>query len=288
MDECVTPATEMISPEEAFALLGHDTRISIVQALWQFDNEPASFSELREAVAIADSGQFNYHLGELVGAFVRETDAGYQLNYAGRRIVGAILDGTYTKRASVESFDAGVDCAMCGTQLQAMYSESAFRVECPECEQLISRFDLPPGAVEGRSQTGLVDIASCWVRAKFFLIMNGICPNCAGTMDHSWNMDIEYQNHDFVLESECSKCMNSATSTGVWAFANHPAVVSFFYDHGVNVLDEWWHVQLFAGEGGTRVRSEEPWEGVVVFSIEGETLKLVVDDALRVIEENRV
>lgn len=72
---------------EGFEMLGSNTRLAILLALWQAqDPSPppseqsdpdVSFSALRERVGIRDSGQFNYHLDKLVGTFVEQTDAGY-------------------------------------------------------------------------------------------------------------------------------------------------------------------------------------------------------------------
>ena len=106
--------TEKIPPEDAFSLLGNETRIGIIQALWQTGNDRVSFSELRDRADVADSGQFNYHLDKLVGTFVHRDENGYELTYAGRQIIGAILDGTYTKRAEIEPFEIGGSCSICG------------------------------------------------------------------------------------------------------------------------------------------------------------------------------
>lgn len=151
----------------------------------------------------------------------------------------------------------------------------------------MSRVDLPPGAVDGRDEGELIETASYWIRSKFSLITNGICPNCAGTMAHSWSTDVEYENHDFLLQADCEDCINTATATGMWAYANHPAVVSFFYKHDINLLENWWHRQLFAGGGETRIRSRNPWRGVVRYAVGGDVLELVVDKSCRVVAEER-
>jgi DNA-binding transcriptional ArsR family regulator len=57
---------EPVTPDEAFAALGDPTRIAILRALFEDPHEPTAFSDLRRAVGVRDSGQFNYHLGELV------------------------------------------------------------------------------------------------------------------------------------------------------------------------------------------------------------------------------
>jgi len=100
-------------PEEVFAALSDDTRVAILRALWDADEQVLSFSELREAVGIRDSGQFNYHLGKLVGQFVRETDDGYTLTRAGIQINGAIEAGAYTVEASLDPIDLDSPCPTC-------------------------------------------------------------------------------------------------------------------------------------------------------------------------------
>lgn len=55
-----------LSPDDAFTLLGNETRIEILQALWDVsdphvDDDAVSFSDLYERVGIEGTGNFNYH-----------------------------------------------------------------------------------------------------------------------------------------------------------------------------------------------------------------------------------
>lgn len=61
-----------------------------------------SVSELRERVGMGDSGQFNYHLGQVEGHSVRTFDDGYVLRKAGRRVVEAVLSGAVTDAVVIE------------------------------------------------------------------------------------------------------------------------------------------------------------------------------------------
>jgi DNA-binding transcriptional ArsR family regulator len=64
MDEPSIQACEdCIAPAEAFSVVANETRLSILEALWRAPHSPVSFSELRQRVGMADSAQFNYHLG---------------------------------------------------------------------------------------------------------------------------------------------------------------------------------------------------------------------------------
>ena len=69
---------------EAFSILGHETRLAILLALWEayepFAAENAvPFAELRRHVGMRDGSQFNYHLSRLVGHYVQKTETRYEL-----------------------------------------------------------------------------------------------------------------------------------------------------------------------------------------------------------------
>lgn len=140
-------AVERLPPEAAFGLLGNDTRIAIMRALWEADG-PLSFSALRERTGVADSGQFNYHLGKLTGHFVRQTEEGYELGVAGFRVAGAVLSGSYTTTTSMDAIPVGADCRDCGGDLEATYDDEQFFVRCVDCEAVVSQGSFPPGPAQ--------------------------------------------------------------------------------------------------------------------------------------------
>ena len=68
---------------EAFSLLANEDRLAILKAVVRADEReetPLSFSTLREAVDIRDSGRFSYHLRELTGHFLTHSADGYSLH----------------------------------------------------------------------------------------------------------------------------------------------------------------------------------------------------------------
>ena len=278
---------ERLSPEDTFSLLGNETRIGIIQALWQADNNHVSFSALRAHADVADSGQFNYHLGKLVGTFVQRDESGYGLTYAGRRIIGAILDGTYTKCAEIDPFDIGASCSSCGVSLEASYVTDQFVVRCPNCEDTVLRFAFPPGVLEGRPRDKLAATASHWIRAQLSFTVNGICPNCAGAIIHSITTDPEYRNREVGLEYDCERCNHHATSTVALHLSYHPAVIAFHDGHGIDLNEEFWDSYVWTGDGYTTVRSEDPWRISVTIPLADDKLELVIDGDLTVIERHR-
>lgn len=56
---------------DAFQLLANETRIEILLALWTRPTWEATFTELKNAVGMRDSGQFQYHLNKLAGTFIQ-------------------------------------------------------------------------------------------------------------------------------------------------------------------------------------------------------------------------
>ena len=117
---------EELRATEAFTLLGSETRLAILLALWEadelFDDGPPnpserqalSFSELRERVDYDTSSNFSYHLDQLLGSFVRKTDDGYELLPAGDNIVHAIVASAGFVDRTVPPMGVDHDCPRCG------------------------------------------------------------------------------------------------------------------------------------------------------------------------------
>ena len=276
-----------ISPEEAFALLGDETRITTIRVLGTAGGGPLTFSELRERVGTRDSGRFNYHLGKLVGTFLRRTDEGYELTYAGHRIVGAILSGEYTRHANGETFDLDSTCFRCGEVLVATYEDERVTIRCAECDDQRAAFGFPPGGFEGRSIEELTRAFDDWVMGVLRMICAGICFNCAGKMTGTLTDDSPYLDEDEAVgvEFTCDRCGDNATLSVNSFLLFEPAVVAFHYDHGIDVDEvDTWNVS-FTDED-VEVLSEEPWRVRSVLEVDGDSLSLVVSEELSVTVEN--
>lgn len=98
---------------EALEKLANEHRIRILQVLAEAD-APLSFTELRREVGIGDTGQFNYHLTELLGRFVDQTDGGYELNRPGKRVVVAASDVDLEATAMAPESPWAEECPVCG------------------------------------------------------------------------------------------------------------------------------------------------------------------------------
>lgn len=100
---------------ETLGHIGNEHRISILRELTEAD-EPLPFSELRRRVGIEDTGQFNYHLTELRGRFVRKSDGRYELGHAGERVIVAAgdLDPVVWSERSGDTGHSEEACPVCG------------------------------------------------------------------------------------------------------------------------------------------------------------------------------
>ncbi|HZD43168.1 MAG TPA: helix-turn-helix domain-containing protein [Methanomicrobiales archaeon] len=272
-----------MSPEQAFSLLGNDTRIGIIQALWKAD-EPLSFSDLHDRVDIRDSGQFNYHLNKLVGLFVRQADGKYELTYAGSQVIGAILSGTYTQRAEAERFELDTFCPDCGTELTATYEEETVTVRCETCDENRSTFRLPPGAFEGRTEDELPKTFERWLLNVFSLMADGICLRCSGKTVGSLVTDTEYffSDQEAGIEFICQRCGDHAAGNIETYLLRHPAVIAFHYDHGIDLTTaSVWELEWLHAESATIV-SEDPLVVSSSITLDGDELTLTVDEELAV------
>ncbi|WP_331235422.1 DUF7351 domain-containing protein [Natronorarus salvus] len=277
-----------LSPEAAFALLGDETRITTIRVLGDAGGGPLTFSELRERVGARDSGRFNYHLGKLVGTFLRRVEGGYELTYAGHRIVGAILSGEYTQHASGETFVIDSACYRCGEPLSATYEDERVTIRCPDCDDQRASFGFPPGGFEGRSIEELTRAFDDWVMGVLRMISAGICFNCAGKMTGTLTDESPYLDDDEAVgvEFTCDRCGDNATLSVNSFLLFEPAVVAFHYDHGIDVDEvDTWNVSFH--DDGVEVLSDDPWRVRSTLSLDSDSLSILVDEELSVTVESR-
>ena len=201
---------ETLSPEEAFAVLGDETRIEILQVLGKSDTT-MSFTALRNAVGLHQGGQFNYHLDKLVGHFVKKSDGGYALCQPGRRVVEAVLSGAVTHDPELEPTDVDFECLLCGGSIRVSYRSERVELYCTECsgqygqhvEERDSSFDtsggylggyrIPPAGVDGRSPYELLEASSIWSHLENVALANELCPRCGAVVDTAITV---CENHD--------------------------------------------------------------------------------------------
>ncbi|MFC7058898.1 ArsR/SmtB family transcription factor [Halovenus salina] len=289
---------EHTEAEAVFALLSDDNRIDILRALWRSDG-PMTFSELHDAVDITDSGQFNYHLGKLVGRFVKDEENGYTLTAAGARINGAIEAGSYTTSGSMEPIILDSPCPSCSGDRTFEYEDELARVTCDSCD-VVAEFSVPPSAFVDCEREEIPAVAGRYLRGTVRHLEDGFCSQCDGPVEREvchlsesamWK-DVPEDSEDVardihntpVVEYECLQCGMEPTAGLTFALVSAPPVISFYHDHGIDVRERsFWEFATFSEEH-EHVRSDDPFRATATFSVDSDELTVVVDRNLTVVD----
>lgn len=301
-----------LAPEDAFSLLGNETRVRILQALGTMDG-PLSFTELRTEVGIPQGGQFNYHLDQLVGHFIEKTEAGYALRQPGERVVQAVVSGAVTERPYLEPTEVSWwPCPYCEGVVAIGYHDERVERFCTECEGFLGRLQsdlfpfevgdfgyldylyLPPAGMGGRDPSQLLRAAFTWAYAEWLVAAHDVCPRCSATVDHTVDVCPSHDTEGFCatcgeknairFETACSNCTFSLDSIASMHLAASMELLDFVTDHGINPIGDPWD---WGWEYDETIVSFDPLEAVLSFTIDDETLTLTVDDELTIVEATR-
>lgn len=238
---------------DAFSLLADETRLSILIVLYEHsEGGPVAFSTLRETVGLRDSGQFNYHIGQLTGQYLRRTDQGYELTNAGNRIVRTVL--AWTRHDDVAFGPTAVDgaCPFCGAGLEIAYGDERVFVSCSSCpgggpriENNVIVGSFPPaGAREGDPQ-------AVFERAFAYLtiyitqaMLAGVCLLCGGAVDSQL---VACEDHDVegicdacempflgTIECQCTTCGAPNIAPSWTSAISDPRVIGHLHDRGID------------------------------------------------------
>ncbi|WP_440008359.1 winged helix-turn-helix domain-containing protein [Halomicrococcus sp. SG-WS-1] len=305
---------------EAFSVLGNETRLAILLALWEayepFEAEnTVAFAELRKRVGMRDGSQFNYHLTQLVGHFVRHTDDGYELRRAGHKLVQSVIAGAGLDNPELDPTEVDRACPVCGAPTVVTYHDEWLFHVCTECEGRFGNRDqfpegtlagvnLNPAVVTDRKPEELLNAA--FVRGTWNLqsAVEGVCAECSGPMegwlhvcdDHGAegvcpNCDRRYE---VMARFRCPVCKASGeyVPSCSWLVMHHPAVIAFYADHGVPL-----QYDDDSGSFQPRYRDVDPKEDIdfelittdpprvrVTFQHEGAELELTLDENVNVID----
>jgi hypothetical protein len=263
--------------DAALDVVGDPTRLRILRALFEAGTGPVSFSALREATGMRDSGLFNYHLGRLVGLFVRRTEQGYELRYAGQQVVGAVVSGTYTADLDLAPVPLDADCRTCGGTLESTYVDDHGRVACSDCGEVLTRYRMPSGLFVDREPATLPALLHAWVRLDAVRTGAGICPVYLGHAEGTLATDPP------AVTFACSRYGMHA-GTGVQGVVlDHPVVVAFHHDRGVDLrAGPLWALDWLFDPGAVAVLETDPPRVRVTVGLDGDELACEVDERLEV------
>jgi hypothetical protein len=285
IQECV----ECVPPADAFALVGNETRLSILEALWKADEQSVRFSALNKAVGMRDSAQFNYHLNKLTDQYVRKTDEGYELRNAGAKIVRAILAGSFTEHPQFGPFEIGDGCTQCGESLVASYAEETLAIDCPACGRGHGKYPFPPGGLQDRTDEEILTAFDQRVRHLHCLAKDGVCPECSGRMHTTISQEGECcLGVGLRADHDCEQCSYSLCSAIGLSLLDQSEAVAFYRDHGIDLgTTPYWQLEWCVSDDHTVVRSTEPWRLDVTITLGDDSLQATLNGDLNLVDAER-
>lgn len=285
---------ERLTPADAFSLVGHELRFRILDELARAD-QPLAFSELRDRVEVEDPGQFNYHLGELAGRFVRDAEDGYAATTAGKRVVGSVLSGGLTKQFDVDPVDLDADCSRCGAPLELEFEDANTTVVCDDCGYTVLHVAPPAGVFENCDRADLPDVVDRWLNHRLATLDNGFCLDCVAPLepevlpeDHPEAPDwVSTTDHGAAVRYVCDRCESSWLTTVAPMLLRRSPVVAFYHDHGSSERESPAWVDTRSADSEGRIVARNPLRVEVTFHCEDDELAVTVDDALAVVDAER-
>ena len=299
-----------LTPDRAFAVLGHETRLAILFALWRqrrpdehVPQRPMTFSELRKAVGMRDGSQFNYHLKPLVNRFVHHAEDGYILRRQGQRVVSAILAGALTDDVVFDAVPNDKPCEICGGQTvfecNTDLTRGYFAIRCTECEGAFggTGFDgalsltesLSPVGTRSRDPEEFYRALDIMVKHHIMSAIEGVCPDCTGTMsvtpqvceDHHVEPGRRCESCDSIFEVHfvivCDVCHQMIDVPSNRCLLTEPRVLVFLEDHEYDPWYDWLLIELELVRRQT-VLSEDPFELEMVLEADGDRLVATLDE----------
>lgn len=306
-----TPTGEKRSlpPDEAFSVLGNETRIQILKILAEAEN-PLAFSELFERVDYDTSTNFSYHLEKLEGHFVRKTESGYELGQIGNRVVQAILSGTVTEAPEVERTPVDHRCEYCGGETEISYAQGYLGHYCTECsgntdDHVPSEYQgylrgqpFPPAGLQDRQPADVHRAAFIWGNLQRLSLASAICPICSAKLHHEVEV-CEHHRREGVLCQTCGRrrlvsvttsCSNCKIRGGgplrTFLLAN-TEFLAFLTMNGVNPFDPSTEPWVAIDTTEEEILSRNPLTIRVTFGIEGDLISLTVEEGLDVTDVSR-
>ncbi|WP_224271037.1 winged helix-turn-helix domain-containing protein [Haloprofundus salinisoli] len=300
---------------EAFQLLSDKTRLKILQTLWEVhdptDPAPIRFSDLRERVDVDDPGRLNYHLKKLSTHFVHHSDGGYELREAGKRIIRVVIAGTAIDEVTIEPIEIAVSCIFCGGPTTLEYENGLLSHWCTSCTArcvasypagLLSSEEHPPAGMLNRTPSEVYRSHRVWIKHREASVMEGVCPECSGPMPVESIRICDDHAPDPEDEDVCDECGSifwgivyhmCDVCKFVWKLPTllypptHPAVIAFYYDHGVefDLASHEQRARLL--EYQEKVVSKDPLRLRTTISIDGDELRITFDEQMTVVDVNQ-
>lgn len=276
-----TPPTDDRSAVSAFSSLANETRLTILRALADASSG-LSFSQLYEVVPVDDTGNFNYHLTQVTGAFVQKQSGVYELTPSGQAIVGTLVEGTYDTELSIGPISTSWECLQCEGRFTVECVGTRAHLRCDNCGSG-GTVSVPPSAVESIPKADLPATLTQWYRTRMQHLRAGFCHRCSSQTDRRLVEGVDPKADTptpSVVRFDCHHCGASASVSGATLVTFHPVVEGFFRHHGIETHDQHPTQAWRALDSSTvRTTSENPLEVEVVFTMDDEAISAMITAA---------
>jgi hypothetical protein len=269
-------------------LVSHDVRAEILLALAERMQEcprdqTLGFAELRKRVGHDDPGNFNYHLKRLQGNLVEKREGGYRLSDIGHHFVALLVSGRFDPDSKREFPDVETPCLLCPESASVTYEDGMLRTSCDNGHS--SMMNVGPELLDSHSVAETLNIAFRRTLWEAKSTMSGICPYCEGETTAAVNR-LRDGPIPLLYEWTCDRCGVFLQNSPGGCVLFHPAVVSFCYQHDVDIFQRPWDMMVHNVETGTVV-SEEPLRVQVGIALDEERLVLTLDESATIIDVSR-
>lgn len=305
---------------EAFDLLGDETRLSILLALWEAyepmtEDRDLSFSELYDRVEYDNPGNFSYHLDRLTGQYIRKgaEDDGYELRNTGLEVVRTVIAGAGVSETRIEPTEIDRPCGLCGAPTTVSYDDGVLYQCCTSCGGLADRDNLPPGYLHSMQfhPAGLVDrtpaealeAAEVAAYRHMHSMFQGLCSACSGPVDARLEVCSDHESGGHcpscgrvprvTAQFECRVCKDFHGTTPEVLVGFHPTVVAFYHEHGVaprwleTSSDSLTPIEEYDPVISTEVVADHPPQVEITISMGSDDLSITFDATLRVVNIDR-
>lgn len=305
---------------EALALLGNETRLAILLALWEeYDphggDNAVPFSRVFARVDYDDPGNLRYHLEKLEGPFIRQrTDrGGYELRETGLTLVQSVIAGAGVTDVTRPSTAIDQACPFCDAPTAVTYREGLVFWACTECDGptpdvngpdgLLSAVPFEPAGLADRTAEEIRAASMAAARRQVQSLFDGLCPTCAGPVDgwldccpdHAGEGHCERCGTRFGAWArfQCRVCKNHSVSSPKWLALFHPAVIAFYDRHGISPrlraddFDSAKRVFDLMDDHGMVVVSDDPPRVAVTAAQDDDTIRVTFDETASVVDVRR-
>lgn len=290
-------AESLSAASSAFEVLGNETRMTILEGLIA-DDEPGvvpverSFTDLFERTDEETTAGFAYHLRQLVDQYVTKDEESerYRLTYAGRRVARELVAGTYVESVDREPVGLPDDCPFCGREtLAAETADNVVSVRCRDCSVDLLSLPFPPGGHRTQGEA-FVEAFNRHHRQRVATMSAGSCPECGGAVASAVRPVSPPEATDdgderVLIHLDCDGCGYRVRVPVTMTVLDHPAVVSLYHDHGIDVRERpMWNV---GDEWRETLLSTDPVAVRVSTAVGDDELSIFVDGTASVVHTER-